>query len=200
MMRSVCSRCASEGTHVIFTCLPVWGVAISWFSICMSLPESSTNTAFPLFAVHSGSQVLRPFTFVTHCASQMAPVFFIVLFESAANSNVAAHRIPRNSQALRFIHASYRRVLFVHIHTLAPRKFGLETAFTGGVRSLLGRVCFHRAALLVKGRGKPNFGYNARRCSYSRSWYSSYQAIWMASSLPSLDILGSSTKVGNSVT
>jgi len=33
-----------------------------------------------------------------------------------------------------------------------------------------------------------------------RSWNSSCQAIWMASSLPSLDVLGSPVKSGSSVT
>src|SRR5271157_356483 len=131
-MRIVFSRCASEGTAVIFTCLPIWGFAISWFSICMSLPLSPTNTACPLFVVQPGSQVLRSLTFVTHCASQMVPVIFICL--SAANSNAAEHRIPRNSHALRFIHASFARV---HLRTLAAREFGVGSCFAAGVHCLL---------------------------------------------------------------
>src|SRR5271157_3661076 len=131
-MRSVRSRCAS--VHVIFTCWPMWGFAISWFSICKSVPLFSTNTACPLFAVHSGSQVLRPLTFATHCESQMAPVFFIVLVWSAANSNAAEHRIPTNSHALRFIHASFARV---HVRTLAAREFGVGSCFADGVHCLL---------------------------------------------------------------
>src|SRR5271165_2396785 len=122
-MRIVFSRCASEGVAFIFPLLPMWEVAISWFSICITLPLLPTNTAVPPFVVQPGSQVLRPLTFVTHDLSQMVRVMIIGL--SAANSNVAEHRTPTNSHALRFIHASYVRVLFVQFHTLAAREFGV---------------------------------------------------------------------------
>jgi len=106
MMRSVFSLCASDGTAVIFTCLFSWGFAISWFSICITLPLLPTNTIVPLLVVQLESQVLRLFTLVTHFASQMLPVIFVCL--SAAHSNAAEHRIPTNNHAIRFIHASCR--------------------------------------------------------------------------------------------
>src|SRR5271157_3529054 len=133
-MRIVFSRCASEGTAVIFTCLPIWGFAISWFSICMSLPLSPTNTACPLFVVQPGSQVLRSLTFVTHCASQMVPVIFICL--SAADSSAAEHRTPTNSHALRFIHASYASSLRTPSHTRGSRIW-VGNCFADGVHYLL---------------------------------------------------------------
>src|SRR5271157_1157135 len=133
-MRIVFSRCASEGTAVIFTCLPIWGFAISWFSICMSLPLSPTNTACPLFVVQPGSQVLRSLTFVTHCASQMVPVIFICL--SAADSSAAEHRTPTNSHALRFIHASYASSLRTPSHTRGSRIW-VGNCFADGVDCLV---------------------------------------------------------------
>src|SRR5208282_3337809 len=142
-MRIVSSRSFSVGTAVIVTCLPMCGIAILGFEICMTWPLSPTSTTDPLVSVHCGSQVAMWDGCTTHAELQIVPLIFVLW--AWAHGNAAKHKTPRNNQIACFIRASYTRELT----TCSGSSVGPNSDVVPfGMRDAKQRCCQNKAAQL----------------------------------------------------